>query len=222
MLKLLQNNDKDFVYADIGAGDRFFTSKLLSITEGSVFAIDNKYINNNSEKDGIICLNDVSLLENTSIDCILMMDVLEHIENESEFLKTVLKKLTKNGKLIVTVPAMQFIFSSHDVFLKHFRRYNRKQILDLLRKNGIKIEKCFYFYNILLLIRCLSFLVEKIFKNKKKISVGIGLWKHDDKSLITRLIVIALNIDFFINKLINKIFIRLPGLSLLVICRKIS
>jgi SAM-dependent methyltransferase len=219
ILKLLKNVDEDFIYADIGAGDKYFTSKLSLITKGDVFAIDREYKKTKSEEDGIICLNDVSLLNKSSIDCVIMMDVLEHIENENDFLYIVLEKLKPNGKIIITVPAMQYLFSSHDVFLKHFRRYNRKQLLCLLSINGIYVEQCYYFFSILFIMRCLSLLIEKIFKNKERKNIGVGRWEYSEKSLITRFLVFILNIDFLLNKLLNKIFFRLPGLSLLAICK---
>jgi len=221
VLKLLQHINNNAVYADIGAGDRFFTSKLLYITEGNVFAIDNGYSNSSGKEGRVICLNDISLLKNNCIDCLIMMDVLEHIENEKLFLKAVLEKLRPNGDIIITVPAMRFLFSFHDVFLKHYRRYNRKQLFDLLLLNEIKIEQSYYFYTTLFVVRFFVSLIEKIFQTKKQ-NFGIGLWGHSEKSFITRFFVIMLNMDFFLNKLLSKIFIRLPGLSLLAVGKKKS
>ena len=219
VLKLMPKNS-NLVYADIGAGDQYFTSKLLQITSGNVFAIDNEYKDKRIAQDGIICLNDPSLIENNSIDCLLMMDVLEHIENETIFLCEGLDKLKANGKLIITVPAMQFLFSSHDVFLKHHRRYSRRQLLDLLRKHDICIEQSYYFYSTLFFIRYITLLFEKLKPKDVKRNFGIGLWRHNEDSIITRSLVLILNMDFFLNKLLNKIHLRLPGLSLLAICRK--
>ena len=219
ILKLMPANGT-MVYADIGAGDRYFTSKLLNITTGNVYAIDNEYKDKTIVQDGVVCLNDSSLIKNNSIDCLLMMDVLEHIENETSFLCEFLDKLKANGKLIITVPAMQFLFSSHDVFLKHHRRYSRRQLLDLLRNHDIHIEQSYYFYSTLLLIRCISLLFDKLKPKKVNQNTGIGLWGHDQNSIITRSLVLMLNMDFFINEQLNKINLRLPGLSLLAICRK--
>ena len=210
--------NSDFVYADVGAGDQYFTSKLLTITNKDVFAIDSEY--KETKDEGIISLNDILLLKDNSVDCLIMMDILEHIENENSFLRLSLEKLKPNGKLIITVPAMQFLFSSHDVFLKHYRRYSRKQLVNLLIKHDILIEQSFYFYSTLFVIRCISSVIEKIKPKKIDQNVGIGLWKYDENSFITRLLLLILNIDFSINKLLNKIHIHLPGLSLLAVCRK--
>lgn len=220
ILKILQKNGQEADYADIGAGDKYFSLELRAITTGKVFAVDNGYKNEKSEEDGIICLNEVSILENSSLDCIVMMDVLEHIENENEFLKSVLDKLRPGGRILLTVPAMQYLFSFHDVFLKHYRRYDRKQLFELLFKNGITIEQSHYFYSVLFVQRCLSVVIEKYFPNKNRKNVGIGRWRYNKNSFITRLLVLILNLDFSLNKLLCKYHVYLPGLSLLAVCRK--
>lgn len=219
LINILKTNNNSFSYADIGSGDKYFTSKIRSITTGKVFAVDSEYTENGIDENEIMCLNDISLLENNSIDCVVMMDVLEHIENEDEFLKIVLTKLKPDGKIVITVPAMQFLFSSHDIFLKHYRRYSRKRLLSVLKKHNIKIEKSHYFYTSLFLLRLISFLLENK-KSTKNEAVGIGMWKHKENSLITKILKLSLNIDFKINSILNKTFIHLPGLSLLAVCSK--
>ncbi len=191
----------------------------MEMTNGNVFAVDKGYTNTRKKKDGLICLNDTALLKTDSIDCLIMMDVLEHIENENAFLQQVLETLTPGGKIIITVPAFQFVFSSHDLFLKHYRRYNRKNLVGLLRKNGIIIEQAYYFYSSLFLLRWLFILLEKTGWIKNK-NAGIGLWSHAEDSFMTKSLWGLLNIDFSINQLLNKIHIRLPGLSLIAVCRK--
>jgi len=220
MLRILSKNDKNTVYADIGAGDKYFASKLSFITDGKVYAIDNEYKLDKIEEDGIFCLNDICLLENDSIDSLIMMDVLEHIENADEFLKEVLTKLKPGGKIFITVPAMQFLFSSHDVFLKHYRRYSKKKLHKMLNTQNVIIEESNYFYTTLFFLRCISLLYEKIRFNSAGKSTGIGMWSYSDKSFITRSLFHLLNIDFFICKLFGKFGIYIPGLSLLSVCRK--
>jgi hypothetical protein len=47
---------------DIGAGDRFFISKLLSFVSGQLYAVDTGYSEKSNIIDGIHCLNDISEL----------------------------------------------------------------------------------------------------------------------------------------------------------------
>jgi len=222
IIKFVPADNRSIVFADIGAGDRFFASKLRRITDEKVFAVDSEYKSRKSEEEGIMCLNNISLLENSSVDCMVMMDVLEHVEDEDAFLGMVLEKIRPGGKIIITVPAMQFLFSSHDVFLKHFRRYSRKKLTDLLLRNDIIIEQNYYFYTLLFILRLVSLIYEKLNIRSGKDNSGIGMWKYDEKSLITRFLFVVLNADFFINKILSRIFIRFPGLSLLAVCRKKS
>jgi SAM-dependent methyltransferase len=220
LIKILEKNRKGLSYADIGAGDRFFTSKLKSITNEQLFAVDTEYGESASIEDGIVCLNDIAKLENNSMDCIIMMDVLEHIENDHDFLKLVLEKLKPQGMVLITVPALQSLYSSHDNFLRHYRRYNHKNLRNLLQNNGVTIEKMHYFYSVLLFPRMLTVLKEKVFPVNKSTNKGIGQWKYAEKAFSTRFISYLLNVDFSINQYLNKWHLIMPGLSLMAICKK--
>lgn len=219
ILKLLPRQS-GLAYADVGAGDAFFSSTLAALPHARVYAVDNEYADARTEDAGIIRYNDVALLGAESIDCLILMDVLEHVEDEDAFLAAVLGKLQPNGTLVITVPAMQFLFSSHDVFLKHYRRYSRKRLLAVLHRNGMRADRCHYFYTGLFLVRCLSVPFEKLAGVADKKNEGIGAWRFSATSIVSRLLVAALNADFFLNALLNTIGLRMPGLSLVAVCRK--
>jgi SAM-dependent methyltransferase len=205
--------------ADIGSGDMFFTRKLSEINSDTViYAVDSEYESGMKSVDGINCLNDISGLPDASFDCLVLMDVLEHIEDDDAFLKKLLDKLVLGGTLVITVPAMQFLFSSHDVFLNHCRRYSRKRLLALLKNNKLMIEKCHYFYTILFFLRLVSLVKDRLMPNKNQ--TGIGGWKYPQYHILTQFIMHVLNIDFFINALLDKCRIHLPGLSVTAICKK--
>jgi SAM-dependent methyltransferase len=216
-------NKNTISIGDIGAGDRYFDNQLIEKLKNDniepvIYAIDNKYENTISEQKEIVILNDISMLEKNSMDCIVMMDVLEHIKEDNKFLKLVLERLKENGILIVTVPAFEILFSSHDIFLKHFRRYNYRGLQKLLLANNLQIIRSHYFYSSLCIVRWLQIKL-KINKPEEK-NVGIGMWKYSQKNIITRSIDVFLDIDFKVNIILNKFGIRLPGLSLLAVSRK--
>ena len=205
--------------ADIGAGDRFFISKLRHFASGEMYAVDVGYSKKEEIIDGIHCLNNISDIPKLhGGGAIIMMDVLEHIENDKSFLSEILEKVSKDDLIFITVPAYQHLFCNHDVFLKHYRRYNRQQLLTLIRSCNIKVEKCHYFYTSLFFARTIGLLLKK--EKAVDEEVGIGGWNLSDKHIITRLIYIILNIDFRICAFFAKFNIYLPGLSLLAICRK--
>jgi hypothetical protein len=57
-------------------------------------------------------------------------------------------------------------------------------------------------------------------RSKKSEQTGVGSWRLGEKHPATRTICAVLNIDFFICGLLAKLRVRLPGLSLLAVCRK--
>ncbi|GBU22060.1 hypothetical protein R80B4_01963 [Fibrobacteres bacterium R8-0-B4] len=203
--------------ADVGAGDRFFLSKLPGGAALTKYAVDTGYTEKSEIIDGILCFNDISELPEP-IDAVMLMDVIEHIQDDSAFLEKILTKLSAGALVIVTVPAFQMLFSNHDVFLKHYRRYGRKQLLTVLRSNNLCVERCHYFYASLFFVRFISLLLT----NKKKGSPqsGIGSWRFGENHILTKTIRIILNVDFSICAFLAKFKIYPPGLSLLAVCRK--
>jgi SAM-dependent methyltransferase len=202
--------------ADIGVNDMFYTNKLKKFTDGKIYAVDIIFPEDGTVKNGIIYLNDIEKLPEDELDCIVMMDVLEHIENDKLFFNNIVDKLKDNATILITVPAWQFLFSTHDTRAQHYRRYNRKQLMALLKHNDIKIERCHYFYTSAFLARLIF-----LFKKEKFTGNDIG-WKYSEKNIITIIVKTILNIDFLVNKILDKIFIHLPGLSLFAICKKVK
>lgn len=107
-------------------------------------------------------------------ETILYMDVIEHIEKDEDEVKNAIKKLEQNGYLINIVPAFQFLYSSFDKDVGHYRRYNKESFIKLAEKNNVKIVELKYFDSIGFLILCLSKFLKIRGNNKTKF--GIQLW----------------------------------------------
>ncbi|MCL1814606.1 MAG: class I SAM-dependent methyltransferase [Treponema sp.] len=205
--------------ADIGAGDRFFLEKYYHRFHAQCYAVDSNYKKFFEIINNIKCYNNIDGFPklNTTGSVVLLMDVLEHINDDSVFLKKTLEKIPDDGVAFITVPSFQFLFSEHDVFLKHQRRYTRKRLCTIALSCDCHIESCFYFYFSLFFIRLLSILS---IKRKKERNSGIGYWNFNENHIITRIIYVILNIDFSICHFLSRFHIYLPGLSLLMICKK--
>ncbi len=87
-----------------------------------------------------------------SLHFIFLMDLLEHIKNDSVFFKSAPSKLRTGGCTVITGPALQIIFSSHHRYLQHYRRY-RIQSLEKVISESCTIPESFYFYHILFWVR---------------------------------------------------------------------
>ena len=74
-------------------------------------------------------------------DLVCMFDVLEHVEKDHAALETIAGLLAPGGRLVLTVPAHQWLWSHHDEVLHHFRRYSRKSLADVLQTAGYDVRR---------------------------------------------------------------------------------
>lgn len=82
-------------------------------------------------------------------DLIGAFDVIEHIDDDVAALNSIEKRLKPGGKLIVTVPAHQWMWSAHDVVNHHKRRYSRRALKLLFDCSPLKLEGLGYFNSLL-------------------------------------------------------------------------
>jgi SAM-dependent methyltransferase len=108
-------------------------------------------------------------LPEKSIDILIMLNVLEHIDNDNLALSKSFNLLKSGGKLIIEVPAGKYLFDNYDKELNHYRRYNMKDIEIKLKNIGFIIEKKSHIGFILFPIFILIKFYNKIFFNSKNI-----------------------------------------------------
>jgi SAM-dependent methyltransferase len=82
-----------------------------------------------------------SLPPDHKFDTILYIDVIEHIEDDRAEAAAAAARLNRGGRLIVLVPAHQFLFSPFDASIGHYRRYSRATLL-ALAPPGCRLEWC--------------------------------------------------------------------------------
>ena len=205
--------------ADIGAGDCFFDCQLVTVDSHieKIIAIDINYREAPAVDSRIILKNNISELDADSIDVIFMMDVLEHVFNDGAFLREVASKVKSDGLIVITVPAYPSLFSSHDRFLKHYRRYTHERLRKLIECNELQILSHHYFYLSLWIVRWLQVNIG-LFGTKS--DTGIGTWPYSSSNFVTKIVKHALNLDFLMNEIVHKFGISIPGLSLLAVCKK--
>ena len=109
------------------------------------------------------CSFNNSLPNSIKADIVIAMDVLEHIQDDYLALKEWKNTLKPNGLLLISVPAFQHLWSNHDIFLKHHRRYSKKEIHDLANLNGLQTVKLKYIFSY---IYPMVFLLRKCLPNK--------------------------------------------------------
>ncbi len=100
----------------------------------SALAIAKKF---NQQTKNIV-LDHIAKLPNNKFDYLLAFEVLEHIEDDFSALKLWRKHLNDNGKLMLSVPAHMSKWSATDVWAGHFRRYEKEQLIELLKRAGFE------------------------------------------------------------------------------------
>jgi SAM-dependent methyltransferase len=99
----------------------------------------------------------------TKFDLICMFDVLEHVEFDLESLVVLKNHLKPGGKILITVPAYQWMWSDHDVVLHHYRRYTKASLNSVLKSAGLKADRIGYFNMMLLPVAAGVRLIGKVF-----------------------------------------------------------
>ncbi len=84
-----------------------------------------------------------------TFDLICIFDVLEHIEEAQETLAALRGHLAPGGRILVTVPAYQWLWSAHDTFLHHKRRYTAGLLREQADVAGLASERITYFNTLL-------------------------------------------------------------------------
>lgn len=80
-------------------------------------------------------------LPDQSVDVLIMLNVLEHIEDDVGALQRAFNLLKPGGVLIVEVPAGKYLYDAYDAELQHFRRYRAPEIADKLTSVGFLLRR---------------------------------------------------------------------------------
>lgn len=212
ILRLIAGNvpSPEFV-ADIGCGDCFVLQALAKQFPDSKFiGTDTALTENMIEKltahsKNMTLFREFEQIPGEKKNLLLLLDVLEHVSDEKRFLHSLYKFLDRESKIIVTVPAFQALFTDHDRYLKHFRRYNRKELEQVLENAGLKVTSSGYIFCSLLPFRILQKLLGVKSAEKDNLSVK--------NIFLNKFAAWVLKMDAALSFRLSKLKIYLPGLS---------
>ncbi len=94
-------------------------------------------------------LPDLPGIERGAYDLIAVLDVVEHIEDDVAALKAMGECLKPGGKILITVPAHQWMWSAHDVVNHHHRRYSKATLGKAIAAAGLSHNGLRYFNSLL-------------------------------------------------------------------------
>ena len=169
--------------AELGAGIGSFSAMLADRVE-SLDAIEPSAALHARLKQNAGALGNVRVLTHTAeswlaaappahYDCVVMINVLEHIRDDAAVLDGIFAALRPGGRLIVFVPALQFLFSNIDRQVGHFRRYERAALKSVLTGAGFRIADLRFFD----ILGILPWLVMNTWLGKTELNPGmVGLY----------------------------------------------
>ena len=200
---------------DVGAGSGIFSRQLLDdgICDRAV-CLDPYYLEEKTELHNGKQICFVKTSERTSQQLILMMDVLEHVADDLALLKEYVDTMDAGGHALITVPAFSFMWSGHDVFLEHYRRYTIKTIESVVKQAGMDTVKSRYFLGSLFPAVAALRLSKKILFNGRALRAKSELRRYPDWLNHTLIAIHDIERRTFFN--FNKLF----GLSVFCLCRK--
>ena len=132
---------------DVGAGSGFFSKMLLRETPAtSAVCVDPGYAEDWSESHFGKTIAFRRSAPVGDADLVLLMDVLEHVDDDVGLLREYAGPARSGTRFIVSVPAFSWLWSGHDEFLEHRRRYTLNQTLRVMSAAGLTPVIGFYFF----------------------------------------------------------------------------
>jgi len=85
-------------------------------------------------------------VHDAAADLLLFMDVLEHIEDDASLLRQYVAAAPVGSHVLISVPAFGFLWSGHDIFLGHYRRYTLPQVNALAKQANLNVVRSSYYF----------------------------------------------------------------------------
>jgi SAM-dependent methyltransferase len=201
---------------DVGAGDGWFAGELGAELAGcEIVCWDVNYRSEELDAplpEGVVR---TAVEPEGTFDLVLLLDVIEHVADDAAFLDdSIVPHLTKRSLLVVSVPAYQRLFSSHDDALAHYRRYSPGRLHDLLGPRFEVVARGGLFAS-LLPLRAAAVARERVVGPPD--AHGIGDWSGGDA--LTRAVSAVLAADAGAGAWLAAHGLPTPGLSTWAVCR---
>ncbi len=200
-------------FLDIGAGDAWLADRLLRrFPAARGIAWDINYTDGDLEALGR--LRAVELTRDPPsdrADVVLLLDVIEHVEDDVGLLGESLSRVSPGGRMFVSVPAWPRLLSSHDEHLGHFRRYTPESLRAAITVAGGRSLVGGALFHGLLGLRAAQVMVERRRRGSVAAPPGVGQWGGGP--LVTRTITAGLKAEGLAGLWCARRGIQPPGLS---------
>jgi SAM-dependent methyltransferase len=134
---------------DVGSGDGLFFGRLAEFGEVEGIEPDASLLSAGSPHRARITVApfDTRFQPGHRYALVLMLDVLEHLPDAVGALRHARSLLEPGGRLLVTVPAFQWLWTHHDELNRHYVRYTRATLRAVAEEAGLRMEASRYFFH---------------------------------------------------------------------------
>jgi SAM-dependent methyltransferase len=202
---------------DVGAGDAFIARTLIKRCPGCrVCAWDHAYADDEMASLRQLGIESARVCPPGAFDVALLLDVLEHVDDDSGVLTEVRGALAPSARMLVSLPAWPALRSSHDMYLRHRRRYTPATARALLEGSGFVITRHGGLFHSLLLARALSATLERY----RAVTSFDGLGGWTGGAAMTSLATTGLSADIALSHTFARLGLEVPGLSWWALCTR--
>lgn len=174
IVELVKKFAPDNIFLDVGGGNGIVSNAILDAGIPAILVEPGVQGCINAKKrniESVFCMtfDKISFLPSKKAVSIGLFDVIEHIENDENFLQSIYDKIPKGSKLFFTVPAYQELWSDEDILAGHYRRYTHESLRKVAEKVGFKTLFSTYIFSFLpipiYIFRVIPFLLRSKFKS---------------------------------------------------------
>ena len=202
---------------DLGAGDAFFSDLVARSFSGArVTSVDIGYGAATRARltrlyPSVEFAQEVPAGQR--FDLVVALDVIEHVEDDLALLRRIVGDwLAAGGTVVLSVPAHPWLWSSHDVGLRHHRRYGSRAFAQVVARAGLELVERGGLFSSLLLPRAVAVGLERLgARPQAPLSEGAIAW--DGSAWLTRIAMSTLGADAWFCAQAASVGITVPGLS---------
>lgn len=204
----------DALILDAGCGTGLAASELSSL--GKVVAMDvcgEVFRLKEWKTIGVPCVGSVLEIpfQDSTFDLVVALDVLEHVADDNMAIRELYRVCKPGGIALITVPAYQWLWSSHDEAIGHKRRYSAALLSRCVTNAGFGVRKLSYAVSSVLVI-AMAFRFARRIIGKPSGESDLAPTPH----LINKVLALLMRAEAFLLRYISLPF----GLSVLVIAEK--
>lgn len=128
-------------FIDVGAGSGFFAVQLADFESGAeVVCVDTNYPSDSTERGGALrFVRKTAQADTAAADIYLFIDVLEHVADDVNLLRSYTDSAAPGALVLITVPAFMSMWSGHDTYLEHYRRYRLGELRRKVGQAGLEV-----------------------------------------------------------------------------------